>query len=386
MIALSKPYLTGKEKIYIQEALEHSSGNGPFTKKCHQFFAAKYGFKKALLTTSCTDALELAALLLNIKPGDEVILPSYTFVSTANAFLLRGAKLVFADSRSDHPNLDVDSIRNLITPRTKVIVPVHYAGVGVDMDALMSIAEKFNIFVVEDAAQAIHARYKGRPLGSIGHLGCFSFHDTKNIVCGEGGLLVINDPRFVQRAEILWEKGTNRSAFIRGEVDKYGWVDVGSSFLPSELTAAFLLAQLEEVERIHELRRLVWQNYMDILPELVVQHGVSTPVIPDYAQHNAHIFYLICQSAGQRNHLTASLKKAGIQAFFHYPPLHLSRYYLADHKPELLPNASQFSEKLIRLPLSAGLNKDDQTYIINQVAAALESYKPELADFVKKNV
>jgi dTDP-4-amino-4,6-dideoxygalactose transaminase len=376
MIVLNKPYLTGKEGQYIQQAINHqSSGNGPFTKKCHQFFQEKYGFKKTLLTTSCTDALEMAALLLNITPGDEVIMPSYTFVSTANAFVLRGASIVFADSQNDHPNLDTTSLEKHITSRTKAIVVVHYGGVAVDMDAIMNVAGKYNLFVIEDAAQAIDSYYGAKPLGGIGHLGCFSFHDTKNIVSGEGGLLIVNDDRFISRAEILWEKGTNRSAFIRGEVDKYGWVDVGSSFLPSELTSAFLLAQLEEIENIQSKRRDAWDYYLDKLETIVSPHGVSVPQIPDYARHNAHIFYLTCNSALQRNHLTQSLKAAGIQAFFHYPPLHLSRFYLQSHKPQSIPNASKFFEQLIRIPLYSGIERSQQDFIIGEIASALSQFR-----------
>ena len=377
MIVLNKPYLTGKEKEYIHEALtQQTSGNGPFTKRCHDFFREKYGFKKTLLTTSCTAALEMAALLLNIKPGDEVIIPSYTFVSTANAFVLRGAKIIFADSQADHPNIDVTRLENYITSRTKAIVVVHYGGVAVDMNAVMTLADKYHLFVVEDAAQAIDAYYNDKPLGGMGHLGCFSFHDTKNIVSGEGGLLIVNDDRFIARAEILWEKGTNRSAFIRGEVDKYGWVDVGSSFLPSELTSAFLFAQLEELENIQRRRKAAWDYYMERLPSVVSAFRVQAPKVPDFAIHNAHIFYLICHSALQRNHLMKALKDAGIQAFFHYPPLHLSKFHLQTHKPQSLPNAARFFEQLIRLPLYSAIKRSEQDYIISEVVSALSKFAP----------
>jgi len=257
MIPFNKPYLTGKELEYIGDAVSRGkiSGNGHYTKKCHEFFQERYGFKKCLLTTSCTDALEMAAILCDIQQGDEVIVPSYTFVSSANAFVLRGAKIVFADSRNDTPGIDESKIEALITPRTKVIVPVHYAGFACDMDIIMDIANRYSLLVVEDAAHGIDSFYKGRPLGSIGHLGCFSFHETKNIQCGEGGMLIINDEKFVKRAEIIWEKGTNRSAFWRGEIDKYGWVDIGSSFLPSEICAAFLFAQLENMDDIQLKRK-----------------------------------------------------------------------------------------------------------------------------------
>lgn len=376
MIVLNKVYLTGNEIGYIGEALKHqSSGNGTFTKKCHNFFREKYGFRKCLLTTSCTDALEMAAILLDIKPGDEVIVPSFTFVSTANAFVLRGAKIVFADSQEHHPNIDPDQIEKHITPRTRAIVVVHYAGMAVDMDKVMALAKKRGLFVVEDAAQAIDAYYRDKPLGGIGHLGCFSFHDTKNIVCGEGGLLVINDEKFFGRAEIVWEKGTNRSAFIRGEVDKYGWVDIGSSFLLSEVTAAFLYAQLEGLNEIQQKRRIVWDYYAENLGDVVLPFGVSLPEVPPFARHNAHIFYLMCNSTEQRTFITSTLRQAGIQAFFHYPPLHFSKYHLQTHKPEALPNALRFSEQLIRLPIYAGLETKDQDCVMSALKVALESLK-----------
>ena len=372
MIPFNKAYLTGKEIEYIGEALhKQSSGNGIFTKRCQDFISSRYSFKKTLLTTSCTDALEIAALLLDIKPGDEIIMPSFTFVSTANAFVLRGAKIVFADSQSDHPNMDVSALEQYITSKTKAIVAVHYAGVSVDMGKLMALANSYNLFVVEDAAQSIESYYIHRPLGGIGHLGCFSFHDTKNIISGEGGALVINDERFLERAEIIWEKGTNRSAFIRGEVDKYGWVDVGSSFLPSEITGAFLYAQLEGLKEIHERRFKVWAYYMEKFSDFLPAFGVRLPQIPVFANHNAHIFYLECVSLEQRNHLIQALRKAGIQAFFHYLPLHHSKFYLQSNRPRLLPNAIKFSEQILRLPLYVDLSRQDQDYIISQVKSEL---------------
>lgn len=263
MIPFNKPYLTGYETLYIEDAVKSGkiSGNGLYTSKCHEYFENRYGFNKCLLTTSCTDALEMAAILCDIHFGDEVIIPSYTFVSSANAFVLRGAKIVFADSRKDHPCIDESKLEELITDKTKVIVVVHYAGIACNMDVIMQIANRYNILVVEDAAHAIDAFYKGKPLGSIGHLGCFSFHETKNIIAGEGGMLIINDKRFNTRAEIIWEKGTNRAAFWRGEVNKYGWVDIGSSFLPSEVIAAFLYAQLENLDKIQKKRKEIWQYY-----------------------------------------------------------------------------------------------------------------------------
>ena len=375
MIVLNKAFLTGKEIEYVSEALSgQTSGNGVFTKRCHQFFKSTYGFRKSLLTTSCTDALEMAAILTGIKPGDEIIVPSFTFVSTANAFLLRGAKIVFADSRPDHPNLDVSRLEEKITSKTKAIVAVHYAGVAVDMQHLMALSLKYNLLIIEDAAQAIDSFYLDRPLGSIGHFGCFSFHDTKNIVCGEGGLLVVNEQKFVERAEILWEKGTNRSAFIRGEVDKYGWVDVGSSFLPSELTAAFLLAQLEHIKVIQDKRHAVWNRYYKELLPMSGSLGFELPVIPSNCKHNAHIFYLVCSSSDQRNYLSAEMKAAGVQAYFHYPPLHLSKFHLQSHRPEVLPNALKFSEQLIRLPIYPDLSSQDQAYVIEQIKRILKKF------------
>jgi dTDP-4-amino-4,6-dideoxygalactose transaminase len=295
MIPFNKPHLTGKETGYIEEAVRSGkiSGDGMFTKKCHSFFEEKFGMKKALMTTSCTDALEMSALLANIEPGDEVILPAYTFVSTANAFVLRGANIVFADSRSDHPGIDEDTLRELITPRTKAIVVVHYAGVACDMDKVMALAEQHGLVVIEDAAQAIDSYYKGAPLGTIGDLAAFSFHETKNIQCGEGGLLSVNRAEYMQRAEIIREKGTNRSAFFRGEVDKYGWVDIGSSFLPSEIVTAFLYAQLEAMDRIQTRRKAIWTSYHKALIELAQQGRFQLPFIPEYATNNGHMFYIV---------------------------------------------------------------------------------------------
>ena len=292
MIPFNKPYLSGKETDYIREAVLSGkiSGDGLFTKRCHDFFEQKYGFKKVLLTTSCTDALEMAAILIDIQPGDEVIMPSYTFVSTANAFVLRGARIVFADSNKDNPNIDTDLIETLITPKTKAIVPIHYAGIACDMDKIMSLAEKYKLFVVEDAAQAIDSYFKDRPLGSIGHLAAFSFHETKNIISGEGGILIINDKRFIERAEIIREKGTNRSAFFRGEVNKYEWVDIGSSFLPSDIIAAFLFAQLENLNDIQEKRKQIWQTYHNNLKPLEYEGKIRLPHIPYFSTYNAHMF------------------------------------------------------------------------------------------------
>ena len=319
MIPFNKPHITGKEvhHIYGAVATGHISGNGKYTKLCQNYFEERWGFKKTLLTTSCTDALEMCALLVDIQPGDEVILPSYTFVSTALAFVRQGAVLRFVDSRKDHPGMDEEQIEALITPKTKAIVPVHYAGVACDMDKIMQLADKYNLFVIEDAAQAIDSYFKSpkeppqkpRALGSIGHLGCFSFHETKNIQCGEGGLLAINDPRFIKRAEILWEKGTNRAEFFRGEVNKYGWVDTGSSFLPGEITAAFLWAQLEELDQIQNQRKAIWYQYQAALQTWAAKTGVILPYTPDYATQNAHMFYLVCPSPKFRSQLIEHLKK-----------------------------------------------------------------------------
>ncbi|HRS19828.1 MAG TPA: dTDP-4-amino-4,6-dideoxygalactose transaminase [Bacteroidales bacterium] len=358
MIPFNKPYLTGKELSYITEAVEvhgHISGNGVFTKRCQSFFEQRWGFKKCLLTTSCTDALEMCALLLNIKPGDEVIMPSFTFVSTAIAFIRQGAVIKFVDSRADHPGMDEQLVEELITPKTKAIVVVHYAGVACDMDVIMDIANKHNLFVVEDAAQAIDSYFtpptspqgEKRPLGSIGHLGCFSFHETKNIQCGEGGMLCINDDQFITRAEILWEKGTNRAEFFRGEVNKYGWVDVGSSFLPSEINAAFLWAQLENLEDIQRRRLEIWNEYRYKILDIRYQF----PVIPEYASNNAHMFYLVCSSLEERTEFITKMKKQEVNPVFHYQSLHASAFYKDKHDGRVLPHADRYTDCLVRLPL-----------------------------------
>ncbi len=352
-IGFNKPYFTGKETSYIKEAVArgHISGDGFFTQKCHQFFENRYGFKKCLLTTSCTDALEMAAILIDVKPDDEVITPSYTFVSTANAFVLRGAKIVFADSQAHHPNIDATQIEKLITPKTKAIVVVHYGGVACDMEAIQKIAQKHNLFLIEDAAQAIEAFYKDQVLGSFGHLSAFSFHETKNIISGEGGMLVVNDESLMKRAEIIREKGTNRSAFFRGEVDKYNWVDIGSSFLPSDIIAAFLYAQLEKLEDIQNKRKYIWQTYFSHFQELKEKYLIGLPYTPDYATNNAHIFYLVCKDIEQRNQLIQFCKQQDINLVFHYISLHKSPFYAAKHGSRELPNADKFSDCLVRLPL-----------------------------------
>ena len=377
MIPFNKPYLTGKEMQYIEEAVKSGkiSGNGLFTKKCQEFFEKEFGFKKTLLTTSCTDALEMAAILADIKVGDEVIVPSFTFVSTALAFVRQGADIVFADSYSDNPNIDADQIEALITEKTKAIVVVHYAGVACDMDKIMSIANKHGIIVIEDAAQAIDSYYISKDgtkkaLGSIGHLSAFSFHETKNIISGEGGMLCINDDRFIQRAEIIWEKGTNRSQFFRGEVDKYSWVDTGSSFLPSEIISAFLWAQIENMSDIQDKRIKIWNRYYEGLSsfEPVSIKKPKLPLVPKYATNNAHMFYLVCDNVDDRTKFIQHLKDKGILSVFHYLSLHKSSYYekYSTRKSEL-PNSDMFSDCLVRLPLFYELTDEQVEYIINTI-------------------
>ena len=377
MIPFNKPYLTGKEMQYIEEAVKSGkiSGNGFFTKKCQEFFEKEFGFKKTLLTTSCTDALEMAAILADIKEGDEVIVPSFTFVSTALAFVRQGADIVFADSYSNNPNIDADQIETLITEKTKAIVVVHYAGVACDMDKIMSIANKHGIIVIEDAAQAIDSYYISKDgtkkaLGSIGHLSAFSFHETKNIISGEGGMLCINDDRFIQRAEIIWEKGTNRSQFFRGEVDKYSWVDTGSSFLPSEIISAFLWAQIENMRDIQDKRIKIWNRYYEGLSnfEPVSIKKPKLPLVPEYATNNAHMFYLVCDNVDDRTKFIQHLKDKGILSVFHYLSLHKSSYYekYSTRKSEL-PNSDMFSDCLVRLPLFYELTDEQVEYIINTI-------------------
>lgn len=370
-IPFNKPYLTGKETIYIEEAVKSGkiSGNGIFTQKCHTFFEQKYGFKKVLLTTSCTDALEMCAILANIQPGDEVIIPSFTFVSMALAFVRQGAKIVFADSYEDNPNMDASKIEALITSKTKAIVPVHYAGIACDMDKIMQLATQYNLIVIEDAAQAIDAFYKGKPLGSIGHLAAFSFHETKNIISGEGGMLTINDDRFSKRAEIIWEKGTNRAEFFRGEVNKYGWVDTGSSFLPSEITAAFLWAQIENLAKIQNKRLKLWNYYFENLKDWASKHQIKTMTITSEATNNAHMFYLVCESLEQRTAIIEHLKSHNILAVFHYISLHSSPYYLEKHDGRELINSDNFTTRLLRLPMYYEL---DVETVVNKIVKYAE--------------
>lgn len=370
-IPFNKPFLTGKETHYIYDAVHTGkiSGNGKYTKLCQHFFEERYGFNKCLMTTSCTDALEMAAILIDTQPGDEIIIPSYTFVSTANAFVLRGAKIIFADSSSQNPNLDPDQLEELITPKTKAIVPVHYAGVACDMDKIMDIAKKHNLYVIEDAAQAIDSYYKGKPLGSIGHFGTFSFHETKNIIAGEGGMLAINDKQFEKRAEIIWEKGTNRAEFFRGETNKYGWVDMGSSFLPSEIVVAFLYAQLESLEMIQAKRILNWNLYESLLKDLVKKGHFSLPDIPSYATNNAHMFYLVCASEKDRDALISHLKEHNILSVFHYLSLHESPFYQEKHDGRNLKQSDHYTQKLVRLPLFFDLSEKEIETICKIIAS-----------------
>jgi dTDP-4-amino-4,6-dideoxygalactose transaminase len=368
-IPFNKPFLTGKEIEYIREAVHSGkiSGNGLFTQNCQKFFEERFGFKKALLTTSCTDALEMCAILADIKFGDEVIIPSYTFVSTALAFVRQGAKIIFADSRPDHPGMDEQKVEKLITPKTKAIVVVHYAGVACEMNKIMELAKKYDLIVIEDAAQAVDSFYKDKPLGSIGHLAAFSFHETKNVNSGEGGLLVVNDDRFIRRSEIIWEKGTNRAEFFRGEVNKYGWLDIGSSFLPSEIVAAFLWAQLENLDLIQKRRKEIYQNYLNGLKDWAASINISLPVIPDYATNNGHMFYLVTNNANQRDALIKHLKENGIYAVFHYLSLHKSEYYKDKYTGKELIWADKYSNCLVRLPFYYELSNEDQQYIIDAV-------------------
>lgn len=389
MIPFNKPFLTGKEAHYMYQAVYSGklSGNGYYTKRCQSFFENRYGFLKTLCVTSGTDALEMCAMLCELKPGDEVIVPSYTFVSTALAFLREGAKVVFADSMTLNPNIDAEKIESLITSRTKVIVPVHYAGVACDMDTIMSIAERHNLLVVEDAAQAVDSYYyvgedglkshrmqelvrrhgNRIPLGGVGHLGAFSFHETKNITAGgEGGLLAINDERFIRRSEILWEKGTNRAEFFRGAVNKYGWVDMGSSFLPSEINSAFLWAQLENLDEIQNKRCKLWERYYAGLKHLAEQGLFRLPQIPAYAGNNAHMFYIVCRNLEERSGLIKNLKEHDVLAPFHYLSLHKSDYYKThnDNIPEL-PISDMYTDCLVRMPMFYELTLEQVDFIVN---------------------
>ncbi|HJW09832.1 MAG TPA: dTDP-4-amino-4,6-dideoxygalactose transaminase [Holophagaceae bacterium] len=369
MIPFNRPILPERAVDYMTEAFRSGkvSGDGLFSRRCEAFFKERYGSARFLMTTSCTDALEMAALLCDLAPGDEVILPSYTFVSTANAFALRGATLVFADSLADHPNLDPAQVEALVTPRTKIIAPVHYAGAAVDMDPILELAKKRGIRVVEDAAQAVESTYKGRQLGTLGDLGAFSFHETKNIHCGEGGMIAVNDAALAPRSEVLREKGTNRSAFFRGEVDKYGWVDIGSSFLPSDILAAVLWAQLETLEAICARRMAIWMRYMDGLAPLRTAGVAELPNVPVHAGHNGHAFYLVLPDEATRSKLIAHLKAKEIMAVFHYQSLHKSPYFRDKHDGRPLPNSDRYSDCLLRLPLFHDLSEPDQGHVIGTI-------------------
>lgn len=372
-IPFNKPYMTGKELWYIAQAHAngHLAGDGSFTKKCSRWLEARTGAGKALLTHSCTAGLEMAAMLVDLKPGDEVIMPSYTFVSTANAFVLRGAVPVFVDIRPDTLNIDERLIEAAITERTRAIVPVHYAGVGCEMDTIMDIARRHDLLVIEDAAQAVMASYKGRPLGGIGHMGALSFHETKNIISGEGGALLVNGPALAERAEIIREKGTNRSQFFRGQVDKYTWVDIGSSYLPGELIAAFLWAQMEEADNITRRRLGIWNMYHQWFAEAEKAGKLRRPIVPAHCAHNAHMYYLLLPDLDRRTAFIDKLRKVGINCVFHYIPLHsapagqrLGRMY-GDLKV-----TDEMSDRLVRLPLWLGL-EDAQAEVIQQILASL---------------
>ncbi|MGC8874798.1 MAG: dTDP-4-amino-4,6-dideoxygalactose transaminase [Chloroflexia bacterium] len=371
-IPFNRPCLAGRELAYIADAVRsgHASGDGPYTKRCHALLEQVLGVPKVLLTTSCTHALDMAALLLEIAPGDEVIVPSFTFVSTVNAFVLRGARPVFADIRPDTLNLDESRLEALITPRTRAIAVVHYAGVGCEMDTILQIAQHYGLAVVEDNAHGLFGKYRGRYLGTFGCLATQSFHETKNVTCGEGGALLINDPQYIDRAEIIREKGTNRSRFFRGQVDKYTWVDIGSSYLPSDILAAFLYAQLEERERIQARRRHIWEFYARELRDWAEEHGVRLPVIPPHCEQPYHLFYLLLPSLEARTRLIAHLKERGILAVFHYLPLHLSPMgQRFGGKPGDCPVTEEVSDRLLRLPFYSDLTDEELTEVVEAVRA-----------------
>jgi dTDP-4-amino-4,6-dideoxygalactose transaminase len=366
-IAFNKPFISGNELNYISDAVSSGkiSGDGKYTKHCQKFFEKRYGFLKTLLTTSCTDALEMCAILCDIEPGDEVIMPSYTFVSSANPFVLRGAVIRFCDSKKDHPGIDESKVKELITSKTKAIVITHYAGISCDMNILRTIADEHDLWLIEDAAHSIDSYCNQKPLGSFGDMAAFSFHETKNIISGEGGMLVLNDASLVERAEIIREKGTNRSKFFRGEVDKYSWVDIGSSFLPSDINAAFLYGQLENIDLIQAKRKAIWQKYYDDLQPL--KDKIMLPFIPAYATNNGHIFYMVTKTPGERTKLIGHLKNAGIDVIFHYLPLHLSPYYESKHDGRSLPMAEYYADCLLRLPLFYTLTSEEQQFIIDKI-------------------
>ena len=373
MIPFNKPYLSGKETFYIEDAVSSGkiSGNGKYTKMCQDYFESKYAFKKCLLTTSCTDALEMCAILANIEKDDEIIIPSYTFVSTALAFIRQGAKIIFADSNSENPNIDVEKIESLITSKTKAIVPVHYAGIACDMEEIMNLASKYNLLVIEDAAQAIDSYFifndgTKKALGSIGHLSAFSFHETKNIISGEGGMLAINDEKFIHRAEIIWEKGTNRAEFFRGEINKYGWVDTGSSFLPSEIISAFLWAQLEQLDFIQNRRKELWNLYYKSLKPHE-NLGFKIVEIPNFATNNAHMFFIVFDSLEKRTKCIEKLKNNSVMSVFHYLSLHKSDYYKEKYFGEELFWSDYYTDRLLRLPMYFELTESDINKIVTLI-------------------
>ncbi len=378
-VPFNLPFLAGNELKYIQEAIHryaHISGNGYYTQHAQHLLEHKYGYPKVLLTSSCTDALEMCALLARLDPGDEVIVPAYTFVSTANAFALRNVRLRFADCQADFPNIDPDHVESLINSRTRAIVIMHYGGVACDMERFHQMARKHDLFLIEDAAQAVGAYYYDHPLGSIGDFGTLSFHETKNIISGEGGALIVNNPNYMNRAEILWEKGTNRTAFKRGEVEKYEWVDIGSSFLPSEITAAFLYAQLEHMDTINQARLAAWEYYHQRLTPLEAKGYVEIPHPPPYARHNGHLFYVLLQDTPTRNRLISYLRHQGIVAVFHYLPLHQSPFAQRMGYRTRLPHAERYGNTLLRLPIYYRMRREEQDHVINALYRFFQS--PEI--------
>ena len=375
MIPFNKPCFEGKELVYIAEAINNGiiSGDGQFTKRCHSFLEAELGVKKAFLTTSCTHAIEMAAILTNIEAGDQVIVPSFTFVSTANAFAIRKARIVFVDIRTDTLNMDENQLEELITPRTKAIVPVHYAGVGCEMDVITKIADQHSIAVVEDNAHGFLGKYKDKPLGTFGSMAALSFHETKNFTCGEGGALLINDPQYVERAEIIREKGTNRSRLFRGEIDKYTWLDVGSSYLPSDMLAAFLYAQFEAKDHIQQHRQQIWQYYYTHLQPWAEKHGVRLPTIPEHCEQPFHMFYMIMPSYEDRQGMIVHLKSRGIRSVFHYLPLHLSQMGVQmGGKVGSCPVTEDIGARLIRLPFYNRLTEPEQDTIVKAILDVYE--------------
>ena len=369
-IPFNKPSFVGHELDYISQAVlsEKISGDGTFTNKCHSLLEKKINAKKVLLTTSCTHALELASILLDLKQDDEIIVPSYTFVSTVNAFMLRGAKPVFVDIRPDTKNIDENKIEEKITKKTKAIFPVHYAGVSCNMDKIVSIVKKYNLFIVEDAAQGVNAKYKDQFLGTVGTFGCYSFHETKNFICGEGGALVINDEKFIERAEIIREKGTNRSKFFRGEVDKYTWVDIGSSYLPSDILAAFLFAQLENIDKLTLSRKRIYKRYFNAFADLVEEKRIEIPYVPSDCLSNHHMFYILLKNENERDDFIKYLNSFSITSVFHYVPLHTSSMGLKlGYKLGDLPITENVSERLVRLPFYNDMTEEEQEYVISKV-------------------